>query len=127
MWAGVVARCSQGERENVARVLRIDDRIHEAARRGVSRVELMLVVGAHLVDRLGDLTRNRLAADFRGLERGTVHRLDGRFALHDAHPSRIKVWADPRSLATTYGIIGYFLFLGVLRCFSSPAYRSPRR
>ena len=37
----------------------------------------------------------------------------------------IKVWAVPRSLATTYGIIGYFLFLRVLRCFSSPAYRSP--
>jgi hypothetical protein len=36
-----------------------------------------------------------------------------------------KVWALPRSLATTYGIIGYFLFLRVLRCFSSPAYRSP--
>ncbi len=34
----------------------------------------------------------------------------------------IVVWALPRSLATTYGIIGYFLFLGVLRCFSSPAY-----
>src|SRR3712207_3979351 len=30
------------------------------------------------------------------------------------------VWADPRSLATTGGIIVYFLFLGVLRCFSSP-------
>ena len=37
----------------------------------------------------------------------------------------VKVWALPRSLATTYGIIGYFLFLEVLRCFSSPAYRSP--
>ena len=36
-----------------------------------------------------------------------------------------KVWALPRSLATTNGIIGYFLFLGVLRCFSSPGYRSP--
>src|SRR6201746_2634490 len=36
----------------------------------------------------------------------------------------IKVWALPRSLATTYGIIGYFLFLGVLRCFSSPGYHS---
>ena len=36
----------------------------------------------------------------------------------------IKVWAHPRSLATTYGIIGYFLFLGVLRCFSSPAYHN---
>ena len=35
----------------------------------------------------------------------------------------IKVWAVPLSLATTDGIIGYFLFLGVLRCFSSPGYR----
>ena len=33
------------------------------------------------------------------------------------------VWALPRSLATTGGIISYFLFLRVLRCFSSP--RSP--
>ena len=30
------------------------------------------------------------------------------------------VWALPRSLATTEGIIVYFLFLRVLRCFSSP-------
>ena len=29
------------------------------------------------------------------------------------------VWAVPRSLATTGGIIIYFLFLQVLRCFSS--------
>ena len=29
------------------------------------------------------------------------------------------VWALPRSLATTGGIIVYFLFLQVLRCFSS--------
>ena len=33
------------------------------------------------------------------------------------------VWASPRSLATTGGIIVYFLFLQVLRCFSS--LRSP--
>ena len=33
------------------------------------------------------------------------------------------VWALPCSLATTYGIIVYFLLLWVLRCFSSP--RSP--
>ena len=33
------------------------------------------------------------------------------------------VWAGPRSLATTRGIIVYFLFLEVLRCFSS--LRSP--
>ena len=36
-----------------------------------------------------------------------------------------KVWALPVSLATTPGIVVYFLFLEVLRCFSSPAYRSP--
>ena len=29
------------------------------------------------------------------------------------------VWAVPRSLATTYGIICYFLLLRLLRCFSS--------
>ena len=31
----------------------------------------------------------------------------------------LMVWAVPRSLATTWGIIVYFLFLQVLRCFSS--------
>ena len=36
-----------------------------------------------------------------------------------------QVWALPRSLATTGGIILYFLFLEVLRCFSS--LRSPHR
>ena len=38
------------------------------------------------------------------------------------------VWALPRSLATTGGIISYFLFLEVLRCFSSlrsPSVRLP--
>ena len=30
------------------------------------------------------------------------------------------VWANPISLAATIGIINYFLFLRVLRCFSSP-------
>jgi len=34
-----------------------------------------------------------------------------------------KVWAVPVSLATTPRIVVYFLFLGVLRCFSSPGYR----
>ena len=33
------------------------------------------------------------------------------------------VWAVPRSLAATKGIINYFLFLRVLRCFSSPGLR----
>ena len=30
------------------------------------------------------------------------------------------VWAVPLSLATTDGIVDYFLFLRVLRCFTSP-------
>ena len=30
------------------------------------------------------------------------------------------VWALPISLATTFGIVSYFLFLRVIRCFSSP-------
>ena len=34
------------------------------------------------------------------------------------------VWALPCSLATTWGIISYFLFLWVLRCFSSPGWLS---
>ena len=33
---------------------------------------------------------------------------------------RLLVWACPRSLAATDGIIRYFLFLRLLRCFSSP-------
>ena len=31
-----------------------------------------------------------------------------------------EVWALPISLATTFGIVLYFLFLWVIRCFSSP-------
>ena len=52
-----------------------------------------------------------------------------RLACHSAvlQPQRCVattlVWALPRSLATTQGIIVYFLFLEVLRCFSS--LRSP--
>ena len=34
-----------------------------------------------------------------------------------------KVWAVPGSLATTTGIVVYFLFLLVLRCFSSQSSR----
>ena len=61
------------------------------------------------------------------------HRLRGDFPDPSASASRSvpqsynpapastgTVWALPRSLATTGGIIVYFLFLGVLRCFSSP-------
>ena len=32
----------------------------------------------------------------------------------------LMVWALPISLATTFGIVVYFLFLWVIRCFSSP-------
>ena len=34
----------------------------------------------------------------------------------------LSVWAIPRSLATTWGITICFLFLRVLRCFSSPGW-----
>ena len=33
-----------------------------------------------------------------------------------------RVWALPDSLATTTGIVIYFLFLALLRCFSSGGY-----
>jgi hypothetical protein len=36
------------------------------------------------------------------------------------------VWALPRSLATTEGITTCFLFLRVLRCFSSPRWLHPK-
>ena len=35
------------------------------------------------------------------------------------NPVFTTVWAPPLSLATTYGIVVYFLLLEVLRCFSS--------
>ena len=41
-----------------------------------------------------------------------------------ALPQTTPVWAGARSLATTCAIVLYFLFLRVLRCFSSPG--SPR-
>ena len=44
--------------------------------------------------------------------------------VHTPHISLYAVWAPPVSLATTLGIVFYFLFLRVLRCFSSPG--SPR-
>ena len=36
----------------------------------------------------------------------------------------LMVWAVPLSLATTDGIETFFLFLGVLRCFTSPGWLS---
>ncbi len=41
-------------------------------------------------------------------------------SYNPGHASTSPVWAPPRSLTTTWGIICYFLFLRVLRCFSSP-------
>jgi hypothetical protein len=41
---------SRARRQRGARLLRRDDGIDEAARGGVARVELLLVVGAHRVD-----------------------------------------------------------------------------
>ena len=45
------------------------------------------------------------------------------WSYNPTHAVTWVVWAVPRSLATTGGIIVYFLFLQVLRCFSS--LRSP--
>ena len=41
------------------------------------------------------------------------------WSYNPTHAVTRVVWAIPRSLATTGGIIIYFLFLQVLRCFSS--------
>ena len=41
------------------------------------------------------------------------------WSYNPTHAVTWMVWAVPRSLATTGGIIVYFLFLQVLRCFSS--------
>ena len=78
-----------------------------------------------------DTTRPHCASR-TGLSPSTV-RLSKRFCSHvEYHDvvlqpqegiATILVWALPRSLATTGGIIIYFLFLEVLRCFSS--LRSP--
>ena len=38
----------------------------------------------------------------------------------EPHGARTMDWALPRSLAATYGIDCFFLFLRLLRCFSSP-------
>ena len=42
------------------------------------------------------------------------------FMRSEPRSARTPVWALPRSLAATYGITCCFLFLRVLRCFSSP-------
>ena len=46
--------------------------------------------------------------------------VNGLFVVRTPYVFLLMVWALPISLATTLGIIIYFLFLWVLRCFSSP-------
>ena len=50
----------------------------------------------------------------------TVRLPIGRIMRSVPQDARILVWAPPRSLAATCGIEFFFLFLRVLRCFSSP-------
>ena len=74
-----------------------------------------------------DTTTPHHASD-TGLSPATVE-LSRTFSSHPGYDSVVlqpllsvatkQVWAIPRSLATTRGIIIYFLFLKVLRCFSS--------
>ena len=54
-----------------------------------------------------------LSQNHSAIGRGSIIRSEPRCA-------RTPVWALPRSLAATYGITCCFLFLRVLRCFSSP-------
>ena len=46
--------------------------------------------------------------------------INGLLVVRTQYVFLLMVWAVPISLATTLGIIIYFLFLWVLRCFSSP-------
>ena len=55
----------------------------------------------------------------------STHEISCDAAVLQPLPCRNMDWALPRSLATTGGIIVYFLFLRVLRCFSSPRWPPP--
>ena len=52
----------------------------------------------------------------------TVFHYNSPFLIGSFTPNILlsSVWAPPISLATTFGIVNYFLFLRVIRCFSSP-------
>ena len=82
----------------------------------------------------------RMLVGFRRLRVPAFHRLRGDFPDASARLSLAisqsynpagtgipAVWAAPRSLATTGGITFCFLFLRVLRCFSSPGSPPPAR
>ena len=73
----ILERGAERHGEHVARLFRRDDSVDEAAGARITSVELVLVVFAHLVDRLGDVRRERLVALFRFFDRGPVHGLDG--------------------------------------------------
>ena len=82
-----------------------------------------------LVLRVTQDTTRPHSASFTGLSPSTVELSRTFYSLFVYHNvvllprcciATTAVWALPRSLATTGGIIVYFLFLGVLRCFSSP-------
>ena len=73
---------------------------------GYRHVNQSFVYGAFTL--CGRLSQNRSAIISKSIMRS------------EPRSARTPVWALPRSLAATYGITCCFLFLRVLRCFSSP-------
>ena len=61
-----------------------------------------------------------LSPSMAGLSRPFCYRQEYHVKVPQPHPASGMVWAVPRSLATTCGITICFLFLRVLRCFTSP-------
>ena len=73
---------------------------------GYCHAESLFAYGAFTLS--GWLSQNHSAKLFRSIMQS------------EPHGARTMVWALPRSLAATYGIDCFFLFLRLLRCFSSP-------
>ena len=73
---------------------------------GYCHAESLFAYGAFTLS--GWLSQNHSAKLFRSIMQS------------EPHGARPMVWALPRSLAATYGIDCFFLFLRLLRCFSSP-------
>ena len=73
---------------------------------GYCHAESLFAYGAFTLS--GWLSQNHAAKLFRSIMQS------------EPHGARTMVWALPRSLAATYGIDCFFLFLRLLRCFSSP-------
>ena len=74
-----------------------------------------------LVSRVTQDTTKLHSGSYTGLSPSMIELSRTFYSLFEYYD--VVVWALPRSLATTGGIISYFLFLEVLRCFSS--LRSP--